>query len=382
MRNKTIRSASVLTVASAALLLAASGASALEVKTGSDKVNVKLYGQIDRAVMYADDGDDSKFFHVDNNNSSTRVGLTGEVQASDSLTIGSNFEVEWLANSSDKVSMDEETISGEFKDRLVEIYLSCTRGGKLSLGKGKMASEDTSEVDLSGTDLAGMSGVYKVGGGVQFYDADAMAVPDEEADPRLAVGDVFTNMDGLGKKNRVRYDTISFAGFSIAAATGEESTNDVSLSYANDLPGGAKLKGAIAWADFGDSKDYSQINGSVSVLFPLGLNFTFASGVRDLDKMPAGGDDPTFMYGKVGYICPALFPAGSTALSVDYGVDENIKHQNTDEKGTTYGVQLVQKLSGWNTELYAAYRNYELEDNTTANYEDITIGMAGARLKF
>jgi hypothetical protein len=107
MKNTTIR---VLTVASgAALLLAASSASALEVKTGSDKVDVKLYGQIDRAVMYADDGDDSKFFHVDNNNSSTRIGVKGEVKATDALTVGSNLELEWKANSSDKVSMDEET---------------------------------------------------------------------------------------------------------------------------------------------------------------------------------------------------------------------------------------------------------------------------------
>jgi hypothetical protein len=227
-----------------------------------------------------------------------------------------------------------------------------------------------------------MSGVYKVGGGIEFYDAAATASTEEEADDALAVEDVFTNMDGFGKKNRIRYDTPSVAGFSIAASTGEESVNDVSLLYANELPGGTKLEGALAWADGGDSKDYSQINGSVSVLFQRGLNFTFASGTRDLDKMADGGDDPTFMYGKVGYICPQLFTVGSTALSVDYGVSENIKHQNTDEKGSVYGVQLVQKLSNWNTELYAAYHNFELEDNTSADYDDITVGMAGARLKF
>jgi hypothetical protein len=42
----------------------------------------------------------------------------------------------------------------------------------------------------------------------------------------------------------------------------------------------------------------------------------------------------------------------------------------------------VQNLSDWGTELYAAYRTYALEDNTGADYEDISIMMGGARLKF
>ncbi len=51
------------------LLGMATGASALEVKSGNDKVQVKLYGHLARAVLVADDGKESKFFHVDNTNS-------------------------------------------------------------------------------------------------------------------------------------------------------------------------------------------------------------------------------------------------------------------------------------------------------------------------
>lgn len=375
-----------ITLSVAALLLAAAtGASALEVKTGNDKVNVELYGQINRAVMYADDGNDSQFFHVDNNNSSTRVGLNGKIEANEYLTIGSNLELEWQDNPSNLVSMESESISGEFNDRLVELYLSCKKTGKLSLGKGKMASEDSSETDLSGTTLAAFSDVARVGGGFKFYDPAYVApVPtdgEEVVDTRLTVGSVFNNMDGLAKKNRVRYDTPKFGGFSLAAAAGEKDMTDAALLYSGDFAG-TKVEGALAWGDFGDDKPYSQINGSASVLFPFGLNLTFATGTRDLDKMPAGGDDPTFMYGKIGYICDKMFSVGSTAISVDYSVDENIKRQNKDEEGTAYGVQLVQKLSAYSTELYAAYRNYALDDNTGADYEDITVVMGGARIKF
>ncbi|MCI5114952.1 MAG: hypothetical protein D3912_09050, partial [Candidatus Electrothrix sp. AX1] len=41
----------------------------------------------------------------------------------------------------------------------------------------------------------------------------------------------------------------------------------------------------------GEGKDYTQINGSASLLFGFGLNLTVAGGSRNMDDMPAGGDD-------------------------------------------------------------------------------------------
>jgi hypothetical protein len=138
----------------------------------------------------------------------------------------------------------------------------------------------------------------------------------------------------------------------------------------------------LALVNPGSGKDYSQIDGSLSALFDFGLNLTVASGSRSMDKLPAGGDDPVYSYGKIGWKCDKLLPYGSTAFSIDYGVYENIKHQDKDEQGTAYGLQLVQKLADWNTELFAAYRNFSLEDNTGAEYDDISVIMSGARLKF
>lgn len=368
-----MKKAQITLAAGAMLLAAATGASALEVKTGSDKVTATLYGQIDRAVMYADDGYEDKFFHVDNDNSSTRVGLKGEVAATENLTIGSVFEVEWQENPSDKVSMPEESIAGEFGARHFDIWFK-GQFGKFSIGKSNTASTDTSEIDLSGTTVAGFSDLV-VGSGFVFYDAASSSYPEDG----ITVGKVFDSMDGLSRLNRVRYDSPSFSGFSLSAATAEGDASDVALRYAGEI-NGAKLEAVAAYAN--PNKGYGQINGSASVLFPFGLNLTFASGVRDIDTMPAGGDDPTFMYAKIGHICKDIFSVGSTAVSVDYGVYENVKKQTTGEEGTVYGVQLVQSLSSWNTELYAAYQNFELEDTTSADYEPVSVMMAGARIKF
>jgi predicted porin len=357
----------------------ATGSQALEIKSGNDKVGVQVYGQLNRALMYADDGNESKLFHVDNDNSSTRVGLKGKVAANESLTIGTVFEVEWQANASNEVSMKTETISGEFRERHVDIYFDFKNIGKFSLGKGHMASDTVSEVDLSDTKLIGSSDVADVGGRFLFYDAGQQASSEEEQAPGLMVIDVFNNMDGLSRKNRLRYDTPSFGGFSLATAVGEKEMFDLSLNYSGEFSG-TKVKAAVAYSD--PNSSYTTINGSASVLFPFGLNLTVAGGTRDLDTMPANGDDPQFMYGKIGYICKELVSVGSTALSVDYGVYENIKKQNIGQEGTVMGVQVVQQITAYSTELYAAYRIFAVEDNTAADYEDISFAIAGVRLRF
>jgi hypothetical protein len=362
------------------LLSGAVSASALDIQSGNDKVSLKLYGHINRAVMSVDDGDDSKVFHVDNSHSESRVGLKGKVKASESLTIGGNLEGQWQANPSHEVSMDEESISAELKERKIEVYFDFDKIGKFSIGKGQMASDDSSEVDLSGTALAGNSGVADAGGGFSFYNNTPAVLAEGEEAKSIAVSNVFNQMDGLSKKNRVRYDTQNLGGFSLGVSAGEKEMVDGTLTYSGKFADGTKLKAAVAYSDPG--KYYSQINGSASVLFGFGLNLTVAGGSRDLDNMPAGGDDPTFMYGKIGYKFKDLFAIGSTALSFDYGVYENIKNQDAEEEGIAYGVQLVQKLSDWNSELFASYRNFELEDNTSADYEPISVILAGVRIKF
>ncbi|CAK8723336.1 Outer membrane protein (Porin) [Candidatus Electrothrix laxa] len=377
---KKYYSTSAVTMTVGAMLLGgAVSASALEIKSGNDNVQLKLYGHINRAVMSVDDGNEDKIFHVDNSHSESRVGLKGKVAASESLTIGGNLEAQWQANPSHTVSMDEESISAELKERKIEVYFDFDKIGKISVGKGQMASDDTSEVDLSGTALAGNAGVADAGGGFSFYDNNPGAVAEGEDAESITVDDVFSQMDGLSKKNRVRYDTPSLGGLSLGVSAGEKEMADAALTYSRELADGTKFKAAAAYSDPG--KSYTQMNGSASILFGFGLNFTVAGGSRDMDDMAANGDDPTFMYGKIGYKTK-IFSVGSTACSFDYGVFSNIENQDTEEEGTAYGVQVVQKLSDYNTEVYAAYRNFELEDNTGADYEPITLAMGGVRFKF
>lgn len=65
--------------------------------------------------MFADDGKESEVFHVDNDGSSTRVGMKGAARATDDLSAGFKFEVEFEGNSSNDVSMNKQDTDASFK---------------------------------------------------------------------------------------------------------------------------------------------------------------------------------------------------------------------------------------------------------------------------
>ncbi len=48
------------------------------VLSGGSRAEVKLYGQINKAVLYSNDGNDGNLYLVDNDNSSTRIGVQSQ----------------------------------------------------------------------------------------------------------------------------------------------------------------------------------------------------------------------------------------------------------------------------------------------------------------
>src|SRR5262245_6566801 len=66
-------------------------------------VKVQIYGQVNRAILFWKDGIDSKASFVDNNTSSTRLGLIGEATVRPGLTVGSRFEMEFVWPSSSEI---------------------------------------------------------------------------------------------------------------------------------------------------------------------------------------------------------------------------------------------------------------------------------------
>lgn len=345
---------------------------------GGDKVSIKVYGHANRAFLAADDGDSSDYYFVDNDNSSTRVGILGEAKINEDLTLGSRFEFEYQSNPSNVVNQDDKNPDGtSFDDRWIDAQLTSKRFGKLYIGKGDTASNGTSEVDLSGTSVVGYSSIGDMAGGILFYD--------DNSDSRSGtdVGDAFSNFDGLSRRNRVRYDSPTFWGFKLSGSLLSDG-GDVALNYAAKWGEDWTFAGALAYADpqAVDRDVDHQYNGSASILHSSGLNLTVAGGLQDLDE--SGRDDPTFYYAKVGYRAD-LFKFGETRFSVDYTRNDDYDLDN--DEANSFGAQIVQDFPKWGSEYYIGYRWHELDrdvdaDGNLVDYDDIQAVMTGVRVKF
>ena len=334
------------------------------VESGEESIRLTLSGQVNRGVLYADNGTDSEVFHVDNDNASTRIRFVGEGDVNSDITVGTQIEVQFKSNSTAAISFNQDDPAGpnNFTERKLELYFDSDRFGRVWLGQGDTASNGTSEVDLSGTAIVGYSGIADLAGGLAF-------------DNDRQIGDAFSNLDGLGRNDRLRYDTPSFGGVSVSASAVKTDDWDAALRFSGDVAG-VRTAAAVGYADSA-SDGFEQINGSASVLLSSGLSFTAAVGTRDLDA--AGRDDPFFYYVKLGQQLD-VFDIGRTALAIDFTQADDVEADG--EELTSYGAFLVQTLDPVATDLYLGIRNHELDVTGGPDPDDVFAVLAGARIKF
>ena len=341
------------------------------VSSSNKNVNVSLYGHVNRAALWADNGNSSKVYFVDNMNSSTRMGLTARAKTPEDLSIGARIEYQLVSNASTDVNQLEQDTGATFDLRWADVDFKNNTFGTIFLGHGSTASDGTAEVDLSGTSVAAYSPVEYPAGGQLWYDSQSNMLTS------LQVKNVFNNMDGLSRRDRLRYDSHSFAGFTVAGSAIEQGAFDAALKYSRKLDA-VTLAAALAWASPQDIMPTveNQYDGSFSLLLNNGLNFTLAGGRRDMKE--DGRDDSGFWYTKIGYKA-SLFSPGVTAFSLDYGQSNDIAAN--DDEAKTFGAAFVQDIKDWGTEIYLIYRFYQL-DRVYYDFNNINAVITGARIKF
>ncbi|MFW2368255.1 MAG: porin [Desulforhopalus sp.] len=342
------------------------------VSSSISNVNLSLYGHINKAAMFVDNGDSSKWYIVDNINSQTRLGLRANVETVHNWNAGGRIEYGIVSNASSDVNQldTHDATSSNFKLRWAEVSFKNDQFGKISLGKGASASDNSAEIDLSGTTVASYAGYSDMAGSTLWYDGRIGVLSE------LEINDVFSDFDGLGRTDRLRYDTPSFAGFSVAASASSGDAYDGSLWYSRKF-GDTKVAGAVAYANPGDLKSADSIySGSVSAMFPMGFNATFSAGGQDLDE--TGRDNPVNWWGKLGYQVN-FYDAAVTSFSIDYGETKDLDQNNDTLK--SWALAAVHNIPDWGTELYLAYRMHQLDRDAT-DFDDIHVFWTGARVKF
>jgi hypothetical protein len=194
------------------------------------------------------------------------------------------------------------------------------------------------------------------------------------------VEDTRNDFDGLGRNERLRYDTPNFAGFTFAGSVTNGDAWEVAAFYAGEL-GGQRLAASAGYVDTRDrgTTEYWQFSSSASWLAPFGLNLTASFGYRkyqgqteQIRLLSGQTDDTQNYYFKVGW------KLDIHAVALEFGQTDDLELAGDESKNV--GVAYV--VTPWNgVELYAAARVYEL-DRFNASYEDVSQIMAGTRIKF
>ena len=127
-------------------------------------------------------------------------------------------------------------------------------------------------MDLSRTDVVLYSSVSDIVAGLQFRTRGGKNLTG------IKVSDAFNDQDGLSRQSRLRYDTPSFYGFSLAGSVVSNQRADAALFWGGQGYG-FKAAAAAAVSDPNQNNTDLRYNGSFSMLHEhTGLNLTLSSG--------------------------------------------------------------------------------------------------------
>jgi predicted porin len=371
----------------AALLV---GGTAVQAQAPAAPANlvVQLYGQVNRALMWADDGHSNRIFHVDGQPSSTRFGIQGTSQIAPGLRAGARIETEMKSNPANAVNFGLTATStavptegfegpsqtNSFAERWLDASLEGA-WGRINIGQGSGASDDASTIDLSGTGIANGVCFCDWGGAIQWRTTAGGLVP-------ATVEGTHNNQDFESRYDRAMYTTPVFGGLRAQAGFGQKTdggeVTEASIWYSAKIAG--ELQAAIGWSEektgTATAPHNETIGGSISWLHSSGFNiggaYTQADGFTVAGKGDTFAGKSKFWYGKVG------FKFGTHAIAVHYGQHED--HALAGDEGKSMGVGYVWNPIRW-AEIYAAYHLFQL-DRTGLDVEDVTVALIGTRIRF
>lgn len=347
---------------------------ARKIVIGAKNARLAIYGLVNQMIFFAGDGKDQQLYFATNIIKNSRIGFKGELNASPAWVVGSQIELGSKINPSDSISQTDSS-STAIDFRRVEVFARSNHWGDIYFGKGYTASDDTVNVDFSGTANVSRPTASDFGGGLLFRNKATGSLST------VAVGDAINGLDGLSRKVRLRYDTPEFYGFSVSASTSEEKHNDVNLRFVKSFRG-VKFATEIAYAtpiSVGSVENIAkgdELTGSASILSPSGFSLTGASG--RIYAQANGRNKPYFYYIKPGYK-HNFFNSGITAFSLNLG--RYYDFSQNDDKATAYGIAFVQNFDRINLALYSGCRHFKLK-RSGSSFDDINLALLGVLYKF
>ncbi|MGE0611440.1 MAG: hypothetical protein AB7G34_05300 [Hyphomicrobiales bacterium] len=206
---------------------------ATTVRKGNRKVSVKLSGQVNRALLFWDDGEEGDVYSVDNTTSSTRIRLTGDAKFKPGWSAGYYLEWEAISTAGGAVNQTTPNAGGVGMNlRHAVWYIKSDKLGSVWVGQHSMATDNLIYMNVVGTSVAGGGGDLLNGGGF------LLTRPGVAGNARLLNanwGTYYANFDVANRVDIVRYDSPDIWGCVFSSAWGEDDQWDVALRCKKEL---------------------------------------------------------------------------------------------------------------------------------------------------
>ena len=228
---------------------------ATTVRKGNRRVSLTLYGWVNKAVLYWNDGIDSNtHFGVDNTNFATRFGLRGDARVNPNLKAGFSILIDVITGANTGAAgginqLREDTtlqangatstasaIAGvnaysedhAFRMRDANVWLEHTQLGRLTVGHLTNPGPQ-GIIDLGGVAVASVAAIDLMGGGFIFRRSDGAFTGATIANNTTNTADFSHRTDSI------RWDSPSIGGFIIGAAIGEAAEQSRTVSSFNPI---------------------------------------------------------------------------------------------------------------------------------------------------
>lgn len=411
---------------------------ATTVRKGNRVVSVEISGFVAKELMVWDDGDMSDAYVVGPGGTlESNFTISGEAVIKPGWSAGFDMHFEVISSEAIAVNqLDDDASNAGITQLLSYLWVKSDQLGKLSIGKLSQASDNAAI-------LADFSGTLVQSNWVLFDGAGFFLRPEGgPSGPAGLEGNTIGSLGfcaGLGAGigadcngvplDAIRYDSPTFAGFSVSASWGEDDFWDVAARYAGEWNSiKVKIEGAYSFQGDRDGtqadSEYFQIGGMI-MHTPTGLWLYGAYGDEDvneafIDVGPGGADlqqvpdndhwfvkagirkqwsslGHTVLYGEYGQYND-MFGGFSCANTID-GPDNTIGDECRETGGIIitgseierWGLGIVQEIDSAAMSVWAKYVNLDPEidfievdtgDHRTQNYEELSMFLVGMMINF
>ncbi|HUJ36291.1 MAG TPA: porin [Hyphomicrobium sp.] len=216
-------------------------------RKGNRKVTLTISGYVTKQIMFWDDGAESNAYISDiGPTQATNFRLIGEATIAPGWKAGYVLRIQDLDGNSMGLNQSTPVVNLGLNTQMSYWYLASKDLGKISIGKNALAAKSAAMfTDLSGTQLVANYVLFD--GGQFFVRRDGAFI--KSATGFLSWGDFGYcyaqqrpwggDCDGI-VMDGVRYDSPTFAGFSLSASWGEDDDWEIAGRYSGEI-GGFKL---------------------------------------------------------------------------------------------------------------------------------------------